>query len=201
VTAPEAVGRPSVTELPKAAPSVWNGANVLTVVRVVLVPVFGWLLLQDGGTDTPMRVAALVVFLIAAATDRFDGELARRYNLVTDFGKIADPLADKALVGMALVGLSILGELPWWVTALVLVREFGITLMRFLVIRTQVIAASPGGKAKTVLQTLAIVLYLLPFEGPVRTVAMIIMGIAVLLTVVTGIDYVVKVVRPRRARA
>ena len=189
-----------MTELPKAAPSVWNGANVLTVLRVVLVPVFGWLLLQGGGADTPMRIAALVVFLIAAATDRFDGELARRYNLVTDFGKIADPLADKALVGMALVGLSILGELPWWVTALILVREFGITLMRFLVIRTQVIAASPGGKAKTVLQTLAIVLYLLPFEGPVRTVAMIVMGLAVVLTVVTGIDYVVKVVRPKRAQ-
>jgi CDP-diacylglycerol---glycerol-3-phosphate 3-phosphatidyltransferase len=200
VTAPEAVGRPSVTELPKAAPSVWNGANVLTVLRVVLVPVFGWLLLQGGGDDTPMRIAALVVFLIAAATDRFDGELARRYNLVTDFGKIADPLADKALVGMALIGLSILGELPWWVTALILVREFGITLMRFLVIRTQVIAASSGGKAKTVLQTLAIVLYLLPFEGPVHIAAMIVMGLAVVLTVVTGIDYVVKVVRPKPAQ-
>ncbi|GAA4991178.1 CDP-diacylglycerol--glycerol-3-phosphate 3-phosphatidyltransferase [Actinopolymorpha pittospori] len=200
MTAPEAVGRPAVTELPKTAPSVWNGANVLTVLRVVLVPVFGWLLLQGGGDDTPMRIAALVVFLIAAATDRFDGELARRYNLVTDFGKIADPLADKALVGMALVGLSILGELPWWVTALILVREFGITLMRFLVIRTQVIAASSGGKAKTVLQTLAIVLYLLPFEGPVHIAAMIVMGLAVVLTVVTGIDYVVKVVRPKPAQ-
>ncbi|MGW0227696.1 CDP-diacylglycerol--glycerol-3-phosphate 3-phosphatidyltransferase [Actinopolymorpha singaporensis] len=190
-----------MTEVPKASPSVWNGPNVLTALRVVMVPVFGWLLLSEGGADTTHRFAALAVFLLAALTDRFDGELARRYNLVTDFGKIADPLADKALMGMALVGLSVLGELPWWVTAVVLVRELGITLLRFLVIRSQVIAASRGGKAKTVLQTVAITLYLLPYDGPVRIVAMVVMAAAVVVTVVTGVDYLWKVLRSRRSRS
>jgi CDP-diacylglycerol--glycerol-3-phosphate 3-phosphatidyltransferase len=190
-----------VTGVPKASPSVWNGPNVLTALRVVMVPVFGWLLLYENGTNTTYRFAALAVFLLAALTDRFDGELARRYNLVTDFGKIADPLADKALMGMALVGLSVLGELPWWVTVVVLVREVGITLLRFLVIRSQVIAASRGGKAKTVLQTVAIALYLLPYGGPVHVAAVVVMAAAVVVTVVTGVDYLWKVLRSRRSRS
>nr|WP_238344996.1 CDP-diacylglycerol--glycerol-3-phosphate 3-phosphatidyltransferase [Actinopolymorpha cephalotaxi] len=173
----------------------------MTALRVVMVPVFGWLLLHEDGANTTYRFAALAVFLLAALTDRFDGELARRYNLVTDFGKIADPLADKALMGMALVGLSILGELPWWVTVVVLVREVGITLLRFLVIRSQVIAASRGGKAKTVLQTVAIALYLLPYGGPVHVAAVVVMAAAVVVTVVTGVDYLWKVLRSRRSRS
>ncbi len=178
--------------------SAWNAANALTLVRFLLVPIFCWLLLRDHGEDLTLRLAAFGLFVLAAATDKADGELARRRGLVTDFGKIADPLADKALIGAALVGLSILGELAWWVTVVVLVREFGITLLRFWVIRYGVIAASPGGKAKTLLQAVAIGLYLLPLEGALRLVAELTMGAAVVLTMVTGVDYVVRAIRLRR---
>jgi CDP-diacylglycerol---glycerol-3-phosphate 3-phosphatidyltransferase len=167
--------------------SVVNIANVITVVRLLLVPVFLWLLFTDG---TWWRVAALLVFGVASVTDRVDGELARRRNLVTDFGKIADPIADKALTGSALIGLSLLGDLWWWVTVVILVRELGITLLRFLVIRYGVISASRGGKLKTMLQVIAIGLYLMP--GPIDPLRWVTMGAAVLVTVVTGLDYVVK---------
>ncbi|PZF80719.1 CDP-diacylglycerol--glycerol-3-phosphate 3-phosphatidyltransferase [Jiangella anatolica] len=180
-------------------PSPWNIANALTILRVVLVPVFGWLLLREGGDDDGSRIAAFVAFGIAMLTDQIDGELARRRGLVTDFGKIADPIADKALTGMAFVGLSILGELPWWVTVIVLVREWGITAMRFAVIRYGVMAANRGGKLKTALQTLALGLYLLPLPGWFDPVEATVMGIAVLVTVVTGVDYVLSAIRLRRS--
>ena len=130
----------------------WNVANALTALRLALVPVFGWLLLGEPGGSTGGRLVAAAVFVVAGLTDRFDGELARRRGLVTDLGKIADPIADKALIGTALVGLSLLGELPWWVTVVVLVREIGITLLRFAVIRRAVMPAGRGGKVKTALQ-------------------------------------------------
>lgn len=170
----------------------WNIANVLTGIRVLLVPVFCCLLFVGGGQHTAARVAALVVFAVASITDRLDGELARKYDLVTDFGKIADPVADKALIGAALAGLSLLGELPWWVTIVIAVRELGITALRFWVIRYGVIAASPGGKAKTLLQTFAIGLYLFPAGGVVQVLAHVVMGAALILTVATGIDYLVR---------
>ncbi|MCO5992353.1 CDP-diacylglycerol--glycerol-3-phosphate 3-phosphatidyltransferase [Actinoallomurus rhizosphaericola] len=174
---------------PPAAPQagVLNIANLLTVVRLVLVPFFVWLLFLDG---TWWRLAALGMFAVASLTDRFDGELARRRNLITDFGKIADPIADKALVGSALVGLSLLGRLWWWVTIAILVRELGITLLRFVVIRYGVIAASRGGKLKTMLQVIAIGLYVMP--GPIDPLRWIVMGAATVVTVVTGLDYLVK---------
>jgi CDP-diacylglycerol---glycerol-3-phosphate 3-phosphatidyltransferase len=164
-----------------------NIANVLTVVRLLLVPLFLWLLFTDG---TWWRAGALVVFAVASFTDRIDGQLARSRGLVTDFGKIADPIADKALTGSALVGLSLLGDLWWWVTAVILVREIGITLMRFVVIRYGVIAASRGGKLKTTLQVIAIGLYIMP--GPIDPLRWGAMGAALIVTVVTGLDYVVK---------
>ncbi|MFB9840097.1 CDP-diacylglycerol--glycerol-3-phosphate 3-phosphatidyltransferase [Actinoallomurus acaciae] len=164
-----------------------NIANLLTVVRLLLVPVFLWLLFTDG---TWWRIAALVVFAAASFTDRVDGQLARSRNLVTDFGKIADPIADKALTGSALVGLSLLGDLWWWVTVVILLREIGITLLRFVVIRYGVIAASRGGKLKTMLQVFAIGFYVMP--GPIDVLRWVTMGAAVLVTVVTGLDYVVK---------
>ncbi len=183
---------------PRHAP-VGNVANALTVLRLLLVPVFAVLLLHDSGTDAAWRVAACAAFVVAALTDLADGVLARRWGLVTDFGKVADPIADKALTGTALIGLSILGELPWAVTVLVLARELGVTLLRFWVIRHGVIAASSGGKLKTVLQGLAIALYVLPLEGALRVVAGVVMGAAVLVTIVTGLDYVVRAVRLRRS--
>jgi CDP-diacylglycerol---glycerol-3-phosphate 3-phosphatidyltransferase len=183
---------------PPNAVSAWNIANALTVLRLVLVPVFLVGLLHDGGHHTGWRVTAFVVFAAAALTDRFDGELARRRNLITDFGKLADPIADKALIGAALIGLSALGELWWWVTSVILVREIGVTLLRFWVIRHGVIAASRGGKLKTLLQSIAIGLYVLPLHGIWHGIAVVIMIAALVVTVVTAGDYVARALRLRR---
>jgi CDP-diacylglycerol--glycerol-3-phosphate 3-phosphatidyltransferase len=170
------------------AVSAWNVPNALTALRIALVPLFGWLLLGSQ-TGNGWRVAAAVTFAVATLTDRIDGELARRWRMVTNVGKIADPIADKALMGTALVGLSVLGQLPWWVTAVVLVREVGITLMRLLVIRHVVLPAGRGGKAKMAAQAAAITLYLLPLGDTGHLVAVAAMVVAVVLTVVTGVDY------------
>jgi CDP-diacylglycerol--glycerol-3-phosphate 3-phosphatidyltransferase len=170
-----------------------NVANVLTVVRIFLVPVFVFCLVQGG---TGWRFAALAAFCGASATDFLDGLLARKRGLVTDFGKIADPIADKALTGAALITLSAIGELPGWVTGLILAREFGITALRFAVLSRGVIAASQGGKLKTLLQIIAICLYVLPPSlGLPAVVKEIAMGAALVVTLVTGADYVVRAVR------
>jgi len=174
-------------------PGLVNAANALTMLRLVLVPVFVACLLAGG---TGWRVAAFVVFAVASVTDLLDGRLARSRGLITDFGKIADPIADKALTGAALVTLSALGELAWWVTAVILAREISVTLLRFWVIRRGVIAASRGGKLKTLLQVVAIALYVLP--GPPAVVREVVMAAAVAVTVVTGIDYAIRAVRLRR---
>jgi CDP-diacylglycerol---glycerol-3-phosphate 3-phosphatidyltransferase len=183
---------------PAAQASAWNVANGLTALRLLLVPVFGWLLLADAGHDGGLRVLAAAAFAVAALTDRVDGELARRWGLVTDVGKIADPIADKALMGTALVGLSVLGDLAWWVTVVVLVREIGITVLRFVVIRHGVMPAGRGGKAKTALQALAVTLYLFPLPAGWHAVAMVAMGAAVAVTVLTGLDYLLKAWRLTR---
>lgn len=182
---------------PKAG--LWNIANLLTMTRLVLVPGFVLLLVHDGGNDPKWRSFAWAAFAVAMITDLFDGELARRYGLVTDFGKIADPIADKAIMGAALVGLSALGDLPWWVTAVILFRELGITLMRFWVIRHGVIPASRGGKLKTLTQGVAVGMYILVLTGPLASARAWLMALAVLLTVVTGLDYVRQAVVLRRA--
>lgn len=178
--------------------SVWNIANALTILRILLVPVFGALLLHHGPDHTRYRLLAAMVFAVAIVTDGIDGDIARRRSLVTDFGKVSDPIADKALMGMALVGLSLLGELPWWVTVVVLVREVGVTVLRFFVIRHGVIPASRGGKAKTAAQAAAIGMYVLPFGNLWHDVAVVVMAVAVLLTIVTGVDYVLRAIRLRR---
>lgn len=174
-----------------------NIANVLTVLRLFLVPVFVVLMLRDGDAS---RVAATVVFVVAALTDRLDGQLARSRNLVTDFGKIADPIADKALTLSAFVLLSISGDLWWWVTVVVVMRELGITVMRFLMLCRQVMAASRGGKLKTLLQMSGLIGLLVPWgaflpeavAGVVLTLAYIIVVAAAVVTLVTGVDYVVE---------
>jgi CDP-diacylglycerol---glycerol-3-phosphate 3-phosphatidyltransferase len=185
---------------PGPPPPLLNIANVLTGLRLVLVPVFLLALFADGGQNTAWRYAATGVFVVAAITDRYDGELARSRGLVTAFGTLADPIADKALTGAALIGLAALALLPWWVVIVILGRELGITLLRFLVLRHGIIAASRGGKAKTLVQMIAIGLYLLPLEGlatPVDALLWAVMLLAVTLTVVTGFDYLVKALRPR----
>jgi len=183
---------------PTTSVSTWNAANALTMLRVALVPVFVVLLLQDGGHDPEWRAWAWAAFTVASISDLFDGKLARRHNLVTDFGKLVDPLADKALMGAALISLSALGDLPWWVTVVVLAREVGITALRFWVIRHGVIPASRGGKAKTMLQGIAIGMYTLVMTGPLASSRAWFMAAAVIITVATGLDYVVKAVRMRR---
>ena len=182
----------------KAGVGLLNAANAVTTLRFLLVPVFVALLLVDDGRQPGWRFAAAAAFGITSLTDRLDGQLARSRGLVTDFGQIADPVADKALTGAALISLSLLGELAWWVTALVVVREVGVTLLRFTVIRHGIIPASRGGKVKTVLQGIAIALYVLPLAGWAASGRAYVMAAAVLVTAVTGVDYVLRAARLRR---
>ena len=183
---------------------VWNLPNILTMIRIALVPFFVWFLIADApglrSEAGVWRWAAVLAFAVAIYTDKLDGDIARSRNLVTDFGKIADPIADKLRIGSALVMLSVLSELPWWVTVLILVREWGVTALRFFVIRYGVIPASRGGKLKTVVQTAAIFLYLLPlgsFAPWLVWVAFAVMMAAVVITVWTGVEYVVEALRIR----
>ena len=192
----------TTTQAPKAP--LLNIANALTVLRLVMVPVFVVLMLREG---QGARMAAALVFMLAAATDRLDGQLARSRNLVTSFGKIADPIADKALTLSAFVLLSVAGRLWWWVTVLIIVRELGITLMRFVMLRRAVMAASRGGKLKTALQVTGIFGLLVPwaaFVPPVLATALdltayVLVGLALVVTLVTGADYVLKALRLSRA--
>lgn len=185
-----------------ATPSPWNVANYVTMVRIAIVPFFAWVLLIDGGESVTWRIVATAVFVVAALSDKLDGYLARSRGLITDLGKILDPIADKLLIGAALVLLWWpLGELPWWVPVVVLVRELGITLMRMGLLRYEVMPASRGGKLKTVLQAVAIAAFLLPrADLPWLTViAWIVMVAAVAVTVVTGLDYAYQGWKIRRA--
>ncbi|MGF7123385.1 MULTISPECIES: CDP-diacylglycerol--glycerol-3-phosphate 3-phosphatidyltransferase [unclassified Rhodococcus (in: high G+C Gram-positive bacteria)] len=207
MSAPKSSPRRDVAAAPDALPAdgvaphapvpLVNIANILTVLRIVLVPVFLAALFADGGHSTGWRIAAASIFAVAAITDRIDGQLARKHGLVTDFGKMADPIADKALIGAALVGLSMLGDLSWWVTGIIAARELGITLMRFAVLRHGVIPAGRGGKLKTLVQAAAIGFYLVPLPDGFAPFSAALMGLAVVLTVATGLDYVVQAVRLR----
>lgn len=172
--------------------SVVNIPNALTTLRLLLVPVFAYFLFaQEAGSSDyeTYRYIAALIFVIASITDWVDGYLARRMNVVTTFGKVADPIADKALTGVALIGLSFVGDLSWAWTLIILGREILVTVVRFAVIKDGVIAASMGGKLKTVSQMIAIVMYLLPLTGFLATLAIWMMAIAVILTILTGIDY------------
>jgi CDP-diacylglycerol--glycerol-3-phosphate 3-phosphatidyltransferase len=196
---PRSKGRPDPMADPPSPSRLWNLPNFLTMLRLAMVPLFAYLLLVDNGESTTERWLAALVFVVASATDMADGAIARSRNLVTTFGKVADPIADKALTGVALIGLSALGDLPWWITIVILVREVAITLTRFVVIRHGVIPASRGGKAKTVTQMLAIFLYIIPATGLLADLREPVMLVAVALTVVTGVDYVVRAVNLRRS--
>lgn len=182
---PDHIGDPN-NEVP-----ILNIPNLLTVARLLMVPVFGYLALASDQTQA-VQWASATVFLVAALTDLIDGVWARRYGLVTNFGKIADPIADKALIGTALVALSIRGEIAWWVTSVIIFREVAVTLLRFWVIKQGVIPASRGGKVKTVSQIVAIVAFLIPLNGWIDALAQMTLGVALALTITTGIDYVLK---------
>jgi len=176
--------------------------NAITIVRILCAPVFLWLLLADAGTDGPARWWAAALFIVAIASDGIDGHIARKNDIVTDLGKLLDPIADKVLTGCAFVGLSILAELPWWVTVIVLIREIGITVYRLVVAGSHVLAAAWMGKLKTVAQAVALSFALLPLAGIVGDwvvwVNIVTMWIAVLLTVASGIDFVVSEIRGAR---
>ncbi len=177
--------------------------NAITIVRILCAPVFLWMLLADAGGDGALRWWAAVLFIVAIASDGVDGYLARKYEIVTDLGKLLDPIADKVLTGCAFVGLSILLELPWWVTVLVLVREIGITVHRLIVSGDHVVAAAWMGKLKTVAQAVALSLALLPLWTLVgewiHVLNAVTMWIAVILTLASGIDYVLTQFRGARA--
>lgn len=183
--------------------------NAITIVRIVCAPVFLWMLLADGGAGGALRWWSAALFVVAIATDGIDGYLARRYEIVTDLGKLLDPIADKALTGVAFVGLSILGELPWWITIVVLIREIGITVYRFLVVSDHVLAAAWLGKVKTVAQAVALTLALAPFSALSDAAAwtttvwwanVVTMWIAVILTIVSGLDYLVSELRAAKKK-
>ncbi|MGL5406248.1 MAG: CDP-diacylglycerol--glycerol-3-phosphate 3-phosphatidyltransferase [Propionibacteriaceae bacterium] len=182
--------------------SPWNIPNALTMLRIFMVPIFAWMLLSHPH-QTDWRIWTTLVFVAAILTDTADGRIARAKGIVTTFGKLADPIADKALTGMAFIGLSILGELWWWVTILILVREWGITILRFAVKKYQVIAANKGGKLKTVMQSIALILMLLPLTGWLKWPGWVCMAIAFALTIWTGAVYVkeaLRVVRDGKAQ-
>jgi CDP-diacylglycerol--glycerol-3-phosphate 3-phosphatidyltransferase len=192
-----------VAPVPSVEASPWNVPNGLTAFRIVLVPLFAWMLLAHPG-EPAWRVLTAGVFTLAILTDTLDGYLARKHDLVTRFGKLADPIADKALTGTALICLSVIEELPWWITIVILVREWGITVMRFAMLRYGVMAAGRGGKIKTVFQSVAIILYLLPLSAVAPSapiVAIIVMWVALVLTVVSGLDYIRGAVQLRRRAA
>ena len=187
-----------------ARASNWNAPNIITVVRIILAPVFFWMLLADAGDDGPLRWVAAALFIIAIATDGVDGAIARRRNLVTDLGKILDPIADKLLTSGALVCLSILGEVWWWVTIVIVVREVGITIWRFVELsHRNVVPAGRGGKLKTVVQAVAISLYLVPLDrllgSWVDVVNFLFMAAALVLTVWSGVEYLVLAYRLKRS--
>lgn len=179
----------------------WNIPNILTIIRMVLVPVFMWVFLAHPD-DQGWRLAATAVFVVAILTDSLDGHIARKYDLVTNFGKIWDSIADKALTGMAFVLLSIVGELPWWMTIIILIREWGITGLRFAVLKYGVMAANRGGKLKTLVQSFALIAFLmwLPDLGTWFVVLRwTLMWLAFALTVFTGVDYLREAYRLRKA--
>ncbi|MGI4895687.1 MAG: CDP-diacylglycerol--glycerol-3-phosphate 3-phosphatidyltransferase [Janthinobacterium lividum] len=173
--------------------------NALTVLRLVVVPIFVWFLAENGGDDRHWRLAAAAVFLAAIISDRYDGYLARRWEVVSDFGKIADPIADKALIGAGLIVLSLQDRVWWWITIVILVRELGVTLLRFIVLRRGVIPAAAGGKIKTVVQSIAVGLYVLPLPSFLDPLCLVVMLVAVALTVWSAWGYLVaagKLLRP-----
>jgi CDP-diacylglycerol--glycerol-3-phosphate 3-phosphatidyltransferase len=179
---------------PISAVSAINVPNFLTTIRIIVVPILAWLLFREDAASDSNRLVAGVLFIIAALTDIADGTIARRWNLITNFGKIFDPIADKALIGVALVGLSYLNLLDWWFTWVILARELFVTFLRFWVINKGVIPASRGGKLKTIMQIIAISFYLLPLPETVSLLAEVLMYVAVILTLATAVDYIMKAI-------
>jgi CDP-diacylglycerol--glycerol-3-phosphate 3-phosphatidyltransferase len=176
-----------------------NVANLITVARIVLAPLFVWLVLFDAGEHGAWRFVAAALFIIAISTDGLDGAVARKRNLVTTSGILLDPIADKVLIGGGLVALALVAELPWWVVVVIVVREVGITVFRFIALKDRVIPASKGGKLKTILQAVTLSSWLVPswvlLGDGVFVVNWVLMGAVIGITVWTGLDYLWKALR------
>ena len=183
---------------PISAVSALNLPNLLTTIRIIVVPILAWLLFKESAETDANRIIAGTIFIVAALTDIADGTIARRWNLITNFGKIFDPIADKALIGVALIGLSYLNLLDWWFTWVILARELFVTFLRFWVINKGVIPASRGGKLKTISQIVAISFYLLPLPESFSVIGEIILYAAVFLTLATAVDYIMKAIMTDR---
>ncbi|MCZ4497473.1 MAG: CDP-diacylglycerol--glycerol-3-phosphate 3-phosphatidyltransferase [Marmoricola sp.] len=192
-------------------PSNWNVPNALTTLRIVMFPFFGWALLHDGGDSNGWRWIAYALFAVAMITDKIDGDLARKHNLITNFGKIADPIADKAITGMAFVGLAVIYPVMWWIVVPVLIREWGVTIARLSIAKQVVMPANQSGKVKTMAQALALGGLIAPFhylsggwDVPGEIVwwlAIVLMAVAVVLTMTSGYEFARDVVRFRRTSA
>jgi CDP-diacylglycerol--glycerol-3-phosphate 3-phosphatidyltransferase len=172
-----------------------NLPNTLTILRVVLLPLCAYALFKNGGDDTTWRVIAWTLFFIVGLSDILDGKLARDRNQITEFGKLLDPIADKAMLATAAIGASILGLLSWWVTAILLFREIAVTVLRFAVIKDGVIPASKGAKLKTFFQSFGVGFYILPLPTWLHIPRDIFMAIAIYLTISTGMAYFKQVLK------
>ena len=166
-----------------------NLPNALTVFRILALPFCAWALFQRDGQDPTWQIIAWSSFFIVGMTDVLDGRIARKRNQISNFGIILDPIADKAFIATALIGLSVLGKMPWWVTVVILIREIGVTILRFAVIKREVISANRGGKLKSLLQNFSVGFYILPLPTYLHLPRDILLGIAIVLTVWTGIEY------------
>lgn len=166
-----------------------NLPNTITILRILLLPFCIYALFKNGGDDFTWRIIAWSLFFVVGMTDILDGKLARSRNSVTEFGKLLDPIADKAVIGSAMISLSILGFLPWWITAFILFREIGITIFRLIVMNKGVIPANRGGKIKTLFQSFAVGFYILPLPDSLYWFRNIFMAIAIVLTFLTGFWY------------
>lgn len=166
-----------------------NLPNALTIFRILALPFCAWALFQEEGKDPTWQIIAWLMFFVVGMTDVLDGRIARKRNQISNFGIILDPIADKAFIATALVGLSVLGKIPWWVTILILLREVGVTILRFAVIKREVISANRGGKIKSLLQNFSVGFYILPLPEYLFLPRDILLGLAVALTLWTGFEY------------
>jgi CDP-diacylglycerol--glycerol-3-phosphate 3-phosphatidyltransferase len=166
-----------------------NLPNALTIFRILALPFCAWALFKNGGDDSTWRIIAWTSFFVVGMTDVLDGRIARSRNQVSALGAILDPIADKAFIATALIGTSMLGRIPWWVTILILTREIAVTVLRFAVIKREVISATRGGKFKTLIQNFAVGFYILPLPENLFLPRDLLLGVAMYLTITTGISY------------
>lgn len=166
-----------------------NLPNALTIFRILALPFCAWALFKDGGADPTWQIIAWTSFFIVGMTDVLDGRIARKRNQISKFGTILDPIADKALIATAMIGLSILDKFPWWVTTVILAREIAVTILRFALLKREVISANKGGKVKTLTQNFAVGFYILPLPEWLFLPRDLLLGVALFLTLSTGIKY------------